>query len=165
MKTAILSSLLALAGPAASQLISSPSLEFLYTVNATLGARWTISPTRVVIPITGGTFAGPRLSGTVQDLGADWGVTDPRGVFHPDTRYNIRTEDGVDIYVRTDGPTQEDGRTLLRGKFEVAEGKYGWLNYVVAVGVLQRPTGDDAGKYVTIDMWHVVDGKPDTGTV
>ena len=52
--------------------------------------------------------------------------------------------------MQTEGPTQADGRTLLRGRFETStNGMYNWLNDVVAVGVLTRSgmTG------VTIDMW------------
>lgn len=146
-------------GTTLAQRLGTPGLEFLYTVNATLGERWPIGDygqgTRVVIPIIGGTFEGPRLSGTVNNLGADWGVTDTKGVFFPDTRYNLRTHDGVDIYIQTAGPTQPDGRTLLRGVFQVSHPNYDWLNYVVAVGVLQRPAAEHKGKYVLIDMWQV----------
>lgn len=88
--------------------------------------------------------------GKVLDLGADWRLTDKDGKIRPDARYNIQTDDGAWIYVQTEGPTQTDGRTLLRGKFEAStNGTYNWLNDVVAVGVLTRSgtTG------VTIDMW------------
>ncbi|KAK2668498.1 hypothetical protein RAB80_015878 [Fusarium oxysporum f. sp. vasinfectum] len=118
---------------AASQLMGTPSYEYLYTVNATLGERWPIGDygqgSRVVIPITGGTFKGPKLSGTVTNLGADWGLTDTKG---------------------------PDGRTLLRGVFQAAHPDYEWLNYVLAVGVLQRPPAESKGKYVVIDMWAMV---------
>lgn len=139
--------------------MGTPSYEFLYTVNATLGERWPIGDyhqgSRVVIPITGGTFKGPRMSGTVSNLGADWGLTDTKGIFFPDTRYNLRTDDGVDIYIQTQGPTQPDGRTLLRGTFQAGHPDYDWLNYILAVGVLQRPPAESKGKYVVIDMWQV----------
>lgn len=45
----------------------SPGLTFLYSLNCTLGTRLPVGAgpngDRVVIPITGGTFAGPRISG------------------------------------------------------------------------------------------------------
>ncbi|PKS09325.1 hypothetical protein jhhlp_003939 [Lomentospora prolificans] len=149
----------AFAGLSACQLLGNPGYEFLYTVNATLGERWSYGDfgqgSRVAIPITGGTFKGPRLSGTVVNLGADWGVTDTYGVFFPDTRYNLRTDDGADIYIQTAGPTQPDGRTLLRGIYQTGHPDYIWLNHIVAIGVLRRPTGEDKGKYVQIDMWQV----------
>ncbi|RTE79162.1 hypothetical protein BHE90_006338 [Fusarium euwallaceae] len=160
-----------------AQRLGTPSYEFLYTVNASLGERWPVGDygqgSRVVIPITGGTFNGPRLSGTINNLGADWGLTDSKGVFFPDTRYNLRTHDGADIFIQTAGPTQPDGRTLLRGIFQTGHPDYEWLNYIVAIGVLQRPTGDHKGKYVLVDMWQVVlpcqgsecEGLPQSGTV
>lgn len=46
----------------------TPSLTFLYSCNVTLGAAIDVGAgprgRRNVIPITGGTFSGPRLSGT-----------------------------------------------------------------------------------------------------
>ena len=149
----------ALAAVTTAQLHGTPGLEYLYTVNATLGERWSYGDfgmgSRVAIPITGGTFKGPRMSGTVLNNGADWGVTDTEGVFFPDTRYSLRTDDGADIYIQTAGPTQPDGRTLLRGIFQTGHKDYKWLNYIVASGVLSRPTGEVATNYVLIDMWHV----------
>lgn len=146
-------------GLATAQHLGTPTYEFLYTVNVTLGERWQVGDygqgSRVVIPITGGSFEGPHLSGTVSNLGADWGMTDSKGVFFPDTRYNLRTDDGADIYIQTTGPTRPDGRTLLRGTFQTGHPDYEWLNYILAVGVLQRPTGDEQGKFVLIDMWQV----------
>ncbi|KAK0391925.1 hypothetical protein NLU13_1423 [Sarocladium strictum] len=159
MQSSWLSKLLLLALGAApvvlAQQFGHPSLEFLYHADATLGASWDIGDTgfgnRVVIPITGGTFRGPRLSGNITNLGADWGVTDTRGVFFPDTRYNLRTCDGADIYIQTSGPAQPDGTILLRGIFQTGHAKYEWLNYVVAVGILKAGQGS-----VSIDMWTLV---------
>jgi hypothetical protein len=46
----------------------------------------------------------------------------------------------------------DDGRTMLRAKFETAtNGKYSWLNDVAAVGVLTR----NGTQSVLIDMWQV----------
>lgn len=149
----------ALAAVSSAQLHGIPGFEFLYTVNVTLGERWTYGDfgmgERVAIPIVGGRFDGPRMSGEVLDLGADWGVTDTTGIFSPDTRYSLRTDDGADIYIQTNGPKQPDGRTLLRGIFQTGHPDYTWLNYVVATGVLRGGTGDAKGKYVLIDMWQV----------
>jgi hypothetical protein len=93
---------------------------------------------------------GQHTTGKVLNLGADWRLTDKDGKIRPDARYNIQTDDGTCIYVRTDGPTQADGRTLLRGRFETAtSGTYNWLNDVVAVGVLTR----NGTEGVVIDMW------------
>ncbi|KAJ4339371.1 hypothetical protein N0V87_003308 [Didymella glomerata] len=130
-------------------------MTLLYHMEVQLGERFSMGPVpngqeRIVIPIVGGIFKGPKLQGKVLDLGADWRLTDKDGKIRPDARYNIQTDDGTWIYVQTEGPTQADGRTLLRGRFETStNGTYNWLNDVVAVGVLTRSgtTG------VTIDMW------------
>ncbi|KAL1598628.1 hypothetical protein SLS60_007768 [Paraconiothyrium brasiliense] len=133
-----------------------PDLTLLYSMEALLGDRFSLGPTpngqeRIVIPIVGGTFKGPRLSGNVLNLGADWRLTDANGAIRPDARYNIRTDDGTDIFVQTVGlPPGPDGRTMLRGQFETAtDGTYAWLNHVAAVGVLTR----NGTHSVTIDMW------------
>ncbi|KAH6632902.1 hypothetical protein C7974DRAFT_309519 [Boeremia exigua] len=132
-----------------------PKMSLLYHMEVQLGERFSLGPVpngqeRIVIPIVGGTFKGPKLSGKVLNLGADWRLTDVDGKIRPDARYNIQTDDGTWIYVQTEGPTQSNGRTLLRGKFETAtNGTYDWLNDVVAVGVLTR-SGTEG---VTIDMW------------
>jgi hypothetical protein len=97
-------------------------------------------------------YASNGSAGKVLNLGADWRLTDKDGKIRPDARYNIQTDDGAWIYVQTEGPTQADGRTLLRGKFEAAtNGTYNWLNDVVAVGVLTR----NGTEKVIIDMWQV----------
>jgi len=151
--------------------LQPPTMNLLYHMEVQLGERFSMGPVpngqeRIVIPIVGGTFKGPKLqgkaqsylryamishlSGKVLNLGADWRLTDKDGKIRPDARYNIQTDDGTWIYVQTEGPTQADGRTLLRGRFETStNGTYNWLNDVVAVGVLTRrgTTG------VTIDMW------------
>jgi feruloyl esterase len=86
----LIAAILPLLSVSQAQANGTPSWEFLYTLNCSLGTRWPIGDTgkgsRVVIPITGGTFEGPRIRGVVSDLGADWGVTDSHGVFFPDTR-------------------------------------------------------------------------------
>lgn len=55
---------------------SPPQLTHLYTLHATVhNALYTAhvpGGVRKVYPIKGGHFAGPRLSGEVLDLGADW---------------------------------------------------------------------------------------------
>ncbi|KAJ4403652.1 hypothetical protein N0V91_006352 [Didymella pomorum] len=135
--------------------LQPPTMNLLYHMEVQLGERFSMGPVpngqeRIVIPIVGGTFKGPKLQGKVLNLGADWRLTDKDGKIRPDARYNIQTDDGTWIYVQTEGPTQADGRTLLRGRFETStNGTYNWLNDVVAVGVLTRrgTTG------VTIDMW------------
>ncbi|KAL1584225.1 hypothetical protein WHR41_06781 [Cladosporium halotolerans] len=142
----------------------APPLTFLYTSYVHCRDALYRSPgplgTRTAIPIIGGNFTGPRLSGTILPLGADWGLTDPRtGVFSADTRYNLRTDDGTDIFVRTSGPAQPGGGLQLRALFEVGVGELYWLNEVVAVGVLSNVDGgeevEEGTFWLRIDVWHM----------
>jgi len=73
-------------------------------------------------------------------------------VTRPDARYAIRTVDGANIVVVTEGFPEPGGGKMLRAKFEAStNGSYAWLNDVVGVGVL-KSNGTNA---VRIDMWHV----------
>ncbi|KAH7066724.1 hypothetical protein BKA63DRAFT_425393 [Paraphoma chrysanthemicola] len=135
----------------------TPNLTLLYSMEAELGERLELGavPTgqsRTVIPIVGGFFKGPRISGKVLNLGADWLLTDAHGTARPDTRYNIQTDDGTYIYVQTEGPAINEGQVILRAKFETGVNEtYAWLNDVVAVGVL-TVAGENK---VLIDMWDI----------
>lgn len=115
---------------------TAPALEYLYTALVDCTPRLFTDQTpaglRTAIPIVGGNFTGPRLRGRILDLGADWGTTDPTtGVFSADTRYNLQTDDGANIYIRTSGPKQADGTLHLRLVFETGVREYYWLNNVV----------------------------------
>ncbi|KAH6647470.1 hypothetical protein BKA67DRAFT_387749 [Truncatella angustata] len=136
-----------------------PGLTHLFTANVSIEPAIDIGVgpygQREAIPIIGGTFSGPRINGTILNLGADWGWTDthdPSGAstFHPDTRYQLRTSDGANIFIQTEGPAQTDGKIHLREKFETGSAKYYWLNNVVAVGILTAGNG-----YVVIDTWQI----------
>ncbi|KAK3985310.1 hypothetical protein QBC44DRAFT_362395 [Cladorrhinum sp. PSN332] len=152
---ATLVGLLSVSGLADAQATpKAPGLTYLYSLNCTLGTPLAVGQgphgTRTVIPITGGTFTGPRLSGKVLNLGADWGLTDRSGTFSADTRYHLQTDDGAHIFIRTNGPAQSDGRIHLHLLFETGSTKYYWLNNAVAVGILKTGAG-----YVAIDAWQL----------
>lgn len=138
-----------------------PSLEHLYTAFAHcepgIFTKQTPKGLRTAIPIVGGNFTGPRMSGKILNLGADWGLTDPQtGVFSADTRYNLQTDDGADIYIQTSGAAQPDGKLHLRLVFETGDKDYYWLNFVTAVGILQQVTSYENGSFtLRIDAWNV----------
>lgn len=72
------------------------------------------------------------ILGTVLNLGADWGLSDSTESFFPDTRYNLHTSDGYDVYIRTRGAYQPDGTAYLSGQFEASRDQpYNWMNNVV----------------------------------
>ncbi|PGH02327.1 hypothetical protein AJ79_07667 [Helicocarpus griseus UAMH5409] len=137
-----------------------PALTFLYTAFVDCEGMYDVGDgpkgKRRVIPIVGGNFTGPRVKGTISNLGADWGLTDARGTFSSDTRYHLETDDGAHIYIQTSGPAQPDGGTHLRLLFETGAEKYAWMNDIVSVGVLKLAGGSLGGGFtLRIDAWHV----------
>ena len=95
--------------------------------------------TRITFPITGGTFEGERLRGKVLAGGDDWAIKRADGVFELDLRATLETDDGALIHMTFEGirddaaPGAPYFRTFPR--FETAEGKYAFLNKLLAVGV------------------------------
>ncbi|KAK4554301.1 hypothetical protein LTR86_008509 [Recurvomyces mirabilis] len=138
----------------------APGLTFLYRSYAVCGNGLynTEGPRgiRTAIPILGGNVTGPRIKGQFRDLGADWGVTDVQtGIFSADTRYNLLTDDGANIFLQTSGPAQPSGDLHLRIVFETGDKKYYWLNNVIAVGVLHEVASNATTFTLRIDAWHV----------
>ncbi|KAF2129691.1 hypothetical protein P153DRAFT_340818 [Dothidotthia symphoricarpi CBS 119687] len=140
---------------------AAPALEYLYTALVDCEARVFTSQTpkglRTAIPIVGGNFTGPRLNGKILNLGADWGTSDPQtGLFTADTRYNLQTDDGANIFIQTTGTRQPDGNLHLRLVFETGDKDYYWLNNIVAVGILHRIAVYADGSYtLQIDAWNL----------
>ncbi|HTV52410.1 MAG TPA: DUF3237 domain-containing protein [Steroidobacteraceae bacterium] len=94
-----------------------PELALLFEASATLGPALTVGPTpagiRRVVPITGGTFEGPQLRGTILAGGADWQYVRADGVLVVEAQYLLRTTDEVLIQVHNSG--------LRHGPAEVLE--------------------------------------------
>jgi hypothetical protein len=105
---------------------------------------------RVIVPINGGTFEGPRLKGTVLPDGADWLSVQSAGSWNIDVRITLRTDDAALIYMRyvgvlVVGPENLEAfnrREILpydayyartTPRFETSSAKYAWLNSIIAV--------------------------------
>jgi Protein of unknown function (DUF3237) len=124
----------------------APSLDFVYEEVVTLGPSQPVGETpqgkRNIVPITGGSFQGPRLKGKILPGGWDWQLASPGGCFTIHADYMIQTDDGVIINVRNAG-TQckstagDQGALLTSPVFEAPKGKYDWLNGGVYVGTLE----------------------------
>ena len=76
-------------------------------LNVTLGEAYTVGETqagkRHVIPITGGTFEGPLLRGSIINGGADYQLISTDGKRTTlEAVYSIKTDDGTYIHVRRD---------------------------------------------------------------
>ena len=74
--------------------VPGPKLDF---GNVPRGHRW-------FVPLAGGTFTGPELSGSLLSGGsASWQIVLPDGTARVETRYTLRTDRGALLHVRTDG--------------------------------------------------------------
>ena len=121
---------------------TSLPVEFLFRMSATLAPPSMVpngpNGTRVIVPITGGTVTGPRISGTVDALGADWLTMRADGTAQLDVRALIRTDDGAVIHTSYKGimaPTDDGRRITTAPLFETGDEKYAWLNSIQAVAV------------------------------
>jgi len=110
---------------------------------------------RRVGAVTGGTFEGERLSGSVLDGGNDWQQVRADGVTTLDVRVLLRTTQGElismtyqglrhgprDVMARIDrGEDVDPGAYYFRTNpmFETASASLGWLNGILAIGIGHR---------------------------
>ncbi len=133
-------------------------LELLFELEARVGPPQSLGPTpmgeRRLIPILGGRFQG-RLSGKVLGGGADWQILRTDGFADIDARYQLETNEGQRIEVRSRGlrhgppdviarlaagePVSRDAyyfRTAMR--FETADPALDWLKLTLAVAHGER---------------------------
>ena len=123
--------------------------EFLYRIHLDVGAPTFISGapggTRVIAAVTGGTFEGPKLKGTVGPAPAgDWVTVRGDGTMALDVRLILTTEDGASILVTYVGLMRNvDGVMQARGAplFETGDERYAWLNGVQGIGIGTTGTG------------------------
>ncbi|HTV80716.1 MAG TPA: DUF3237 domain-containing protein [Steroidobacteraceae bacterium] len=84
-----------------------PDLNLLLELRATLDTPIVVGEVpegrRRVVPVTGGTFSGPKLRGTIMPGGADWQYLRSDGVMVVEAQYLLRTDDGVIIQVSNRG--------------------------------------------------------------
>ena len=144
---------------------NAPELEFALQLKVTLGETFSIENTqhgrRTVIPITGGTFEGPRLKGTIINGGADYQIANAQGRTELEAIYCIKTDDGVYIHVRNRGiisnAPDANGQPSFYFKaapqFEApADSKYGWLNNALFVCA---PDFSTNFKGIVLNVWKV----------
>ena len=128
--------------------ISPPGLEFVTEICVEVGQPITIGETgiglRRVVPILGGTVAGPRLSGRVVPGGADFQILRADGAMELEAKYVLEAAGGALIYVVNrglrHGPTDAVEK-LMRGEsvdpnliyfraapsFETAAPEFQWM--------------------------------------
>jgi Protein of unknown function (DUF3237) len=142
----------------------TPTLSRIYRLEATLGTPLELGDDRQghrrIVPLTGGTFEGPQLRGTLLAAGsADWQVVLDDGTSLGDIRYTLQTDEGDLLSVRSRGvrhgapevlariargeqvaPTEYTFRTST--EIETASPRLDWLNKGVFIGVAGRlPAG------------------------
>ncbi len=122
----------------ASELESEFLLELVLDVDAQIDAGHTS-----IAPVTGGTFSGPGIKGTVHPGGADW-ITQVSGHSSLDVRITLETDDGAFIYMSYTGVVRpgEDGLYWrVRPIFNTASEEYDWLNHIVCIGKNKQVPG------------------------
>lgn len=142
----------------------TPQLEFVMQLNVTLDQPYSVGDIpngrRTVIPITGGTFEGPLLKGTIINGGADYQIASKEGRTQIEAIYSIKTDDGVYIHVRNRGiicmgkDANGNPSFYFRAapQFEAPiDSKYAWLNN--AIFVCAPAPGKQGG--ITLNVWKV----------
>jgi len=138
-----------LEGSPALQSVDAPPLEYepLMDIVLDVGQPQVIGSRRIV-PVTGGTFEGPRLRGRALEGGADWMEARPDGANELNVRVTLETDDDALIYATYRGILHNppDGELYWRVTpyFETAADQYDWLNRIVTVGVGRQQPGQAA---------------------
>jgi muconolactone delta-isomerase len=150
-------------GSSTANRLPDPHLSRVFRLEATLGEPLDLGDTargrRRIVPLTGGTFAGPELNGKLlPGASADWQTVLADGTTLGDIRYTLQTDAGALIYVRSrsvrHGPTEVFAR-LARGedvdageypfraatRIESAASELDWLNKGVFISVGGRQPG------------------------
>ena len=145
---------------------NTPQLEFALQLKVTLGEAYTCGETqhgqRTIIPITGGTFEGPAIKGTIINGGADYQLNNKAtGRTELEAIYCIKTDDGVNIHVRNRGiimsGKDEKGNPTFyfnaAPQFEApVDSKYAWLNNSIFVC---QPDFAAGFKGIVLNVWRV----------
>ncbi len=143
--------------------LPDPRLTPIYRLEATLGEPIDLGDTdhghRRIVPLTGGTFHGPALSGKLlPGASADWQTGLPDGTAIGDIRYTLQTESGDVLYVQARGVRHGSAEVLARlargedvdaseytfrtsVQIETAAAHLDWLNKGVFVSVGGRQPG------------------------
>jgi muconolactone delta-isomerase len=140
--------------------LPEPALRWVYRLEATLDQPLdfgeVLGGKRRIVPLAGGTFTGPEISGELlAGASADWQIIAPDGTSFGDIRYTLRTGDGELLYVRSRGVRHGSAEVLVRlargedvdageytfrasTRIETAAPGLDWLNRGVFIGVAAR---------------------------
>lgn len=143
--------------------LPGPRLTPVYRLQAAVGEPVDLGETdhghRRIVPLTGGAFTGPRISGKLlPGASADWQMVLPDGTAIGDIRYSLRTDGGDILYVQARGVRHGSPEVLARlargedvdaseytfrtsTQIETAAAELDWLNKGVFVSVGGRQPG------------------------
>ena len=144
--------------------LPDPRLTLVYRLEASLGEPLDLGETaagrRRIVPLTGGSFTGPEIRGTlIPGASADWQTVLPDGTALGDIRYTLATGEGDLLYVRSRSIRHGDAEVLARlgrgeevdpseytfrtwTQLESAAPALAWVNKGVFIGVAgRRPAG------------------------
>jgi hypothetical protein len=146
-----------------TDLLPDPSLTLVYRLEAVLGEPLDLGEVsqgrRRIVPLTGGTFAGPELNGKLlPGTSADWQIVLADGTALGDIRYTLQTDGGALLYVQSRGVRHGSPEVLERlgrgedvdaseytfrtsTQIETASRELAWLNKGVFIGVGGRNAG------------------------
>jgi hypothetical protein len=146
-----------------SDLLPDPSLTRVYRLEATVGEPLELGDIargrRRIVPLTGGTFTGPELNGTLRPgVSADWQTVLPDGTALGDIRYTLQTDDGDLLYVQSRSVRHGSADVLARlargedvdaseytfrtsTQIETAAPRLDWLNKGIFISVGGRRPG------------------------
>jgi hypothetical protein len=143
--------------------LPEPRLTLIYRLEAALGEAVELGDVgpgrRRIVPLTGGRFRGPELSGKLlPGASADWQVVLWDGTALGDVRYTLQTDGGAFLYVQSRGVRHGSPEVLERlgrdedvdaseytfrtsTRIETASRELDWLNRGIFVGVGGRRSG------------------------
>jgi hypothetical protein len=135
--------------------MSGIEFRHLFDISMTLHPSISLGATpagdRRIFPVSGGSFSGERLKGTVSSqIGSDLLLGRTDGTFQQDVRLLLVTEDGANVLMTYRGirrASPDVSARLAAGEavdaseyylrtiplFETADPKYAWLNGIIAV--------------------------------
>jgi muconolactone delta-isomerase len=143
--------------------LPEPRLTKIFRLEASLGEALDVGNVapgrRRIVPLTGGSFAGPELSGAlIPGASADWQIVLPDGSAFGDIRFTLQTDHGDFLYVRSQGVRHGSAEVLARlgrgedvdpseyvfrtsTQIETAAPDFDWLNTGVFLSVGGRQRG------------------------
>ena len=143
--------------------------ELMWKANVKIGAMINVGEskrgTRRVIPITGGTFSGPKIKGEVLPGGEDWQLVRPDGDTELYARYLMKTDDGTVFQILNKAlmhaPAQgEEGGFYVKSVIDIeapVESAYDYLNHAIFLGTLEMPQlKPNEAPYVIIGVYKVL---------